>query len=482
MKNTKYFEKNNTFTLEKPVKIKNLPSPKGKFILGHIQEFNVSNKHQILEKWVEECGNLFKINFVGKEFVVSADPEINAEILKLRPVTFRRFSKINEILTEMGVLGVFNAEGDTWSKHRKPISEALNLKKIKGFYPIISKVTEQLLSNWKIHLEEKSNIDVQKELSKYSIDITTAIAFGYELNTLKNESNSFQKHLEHIFPMINERITAPIPLWRIYEQKKDKELKKSIKEIEKVIYKFIKYAKDRIEKNPELKNQPSNFLEALLIEQEHNNKFSDYEIYGNVFSILLAGEDTTSNSISWAIYYLAQHPEIVKNIRKEAENIYGENEIPYTPKELQKLKYANAVAQETIRLKPVTPNLYFQANEDVEIKGLEIPKNTSIMLQNKVAQTNEDYFTNAKDFMPERWLKDECPFHKKHSPEKIKAFGGGARFCPGMNLAMYEMTIAISSICKNFNFELSVPSKKVKEEFAFTMFPKNLIIKLHEVT
>jgi cytochrome P450 len=204
--------------------IKNLPSPKGHLILGHLPQFNVSNKHQVLERWVEECGDIFKINFIGKEFIVSAKPELNTEILKLRPEKFRRFSKINEILTEMGIVGVFNAEGETWKKQRKPSSEALNLKKVKGYYPTICNTTEKLIHNLTTYTNNNIVVDIQKELSRYAIDITTAIAFGHELNTLSNKENDFQKHLELIFPMINERITAPIPLWRVYKQKKRQSL------------------------------------------------------------------------------------------------------------------------------------------------------------------------------------------------------------------------------------------------------------------
>jgi cytochrome P450 len=428
---------------------------------------------------VEECGDIFKINFIGKEFIVSAKPELNTEILKLRPEKFRRFSKINEILTEMGIVGVFNAEGETWKKQRKPSSEALNLKKVKGYYPTIQNTTEKLIHNLTSYSNNNTVVDIQKELSRYAIDITTAIAFGHELNTLSNKGNDFQKHLELIFPMINERITAPIPLWRFYKQKKDKALTNSLKAIEKIIYNFIQEAKKRLLTYPELKDSPSNFLEALLVEQEEENKFSEQEIYGNVFSILLAGEDTTSNSISWALYYLSQHPEIVLKVRQEAITVYNNRNTPKDTKELNKLKYANAVAQEAIRLKPVSPNLYMQANENITLHNLYIPKDTSIMLQNKVSQTSNKYFSNPNDFMPERWIKSDCPMQEKHSPEIIKAFGGGPRFCPGMNLAMYEMTIAISSICKLFNFNLAVKPNEVKEQFAFTMFPENLLLQFH---
>lgn len=457
------------------IKIKDLSSPKGHFILGHLPQFNTHNKHQVLESWVDECGDLFKINFVGKEFIVSAKPSLNNTILRLRPEKFKRFSKIDEILKEMGVSGVFNAEGEHWKRHRKPIAEALNMQHVKGYYPIILDKTNSLLDKFKTYSKENNAIDVQKELMLFTIDITTEIAFGHKLDTINNADNSFQKHLEVIFPMINERITAPIPIWRFIKRKKDKVLQKSINAIEKIIYEFIDESRNKIKNNPELKAQPSNFLEALLLANE-NDVFNDEEVYGNIFTMLLAGEDTTSNSISWTLFYLSQHPEVVNKIREEANTVYFNDDAPASFEKLSELKYTNAVVQEAIRLKPTTPQLYFEANEDIEIEGLLIPKNGKVILQNKVAQTSEAYFTNANSFEPERWMVSECPMHKKHSPQVIKAFGGGPRYCPGMFLAINEMVTLVSTLCKHFNFKLAVKPEEIVEQFEFTMYPKNLLV------
>lgn len=468
-----------------PPKIKtisDLPSPKGHFILGHLPQFKADNKHQVLERWVEECGDLFRINFVGKKFVVSADAELNDSLMRLRPYEFSRFNKISEILEEMGILGVFNAEGETWARHRRPASEALSLKKVRSFYPIISNKMENLLRKWHDVANEGKALDVQKEFMKFTVDITTEIAFGYKLDTINNKTDDFQQHLEHIFPMVNERITAPLPTWRFLKKKKDKKLDTALKAIEKLIYRFIKEAKQRLKDQPDLAENPSNFLEALLVEQEKESRFSDQEIYSNVFSMLLAGEDTTSNSISWSLYFLAQHPEMVEKVRAEAVEVYGSDSVPANDQDLSQLKYANAIAQETMRLKPVTPNLYLQANAEITLHDFLIPKDTVIMLQNKVAQTREENFSNAAAFVPERWLRGGCPMHENHSPDVIKVFGGGPRFCPGKNLAMHEMTIAISALCKAFNFDLAVKIEEVEEQFSFTMFPKNLLIKLKSVT
>ena len=100
------------------------------------------------------------------------------------------------------------------------------------------------------------------------------------------------------------------------------------------------------------------------------------------------------------------------------------------------------------------------------------------MLQNKVAQTREENFTNANNFVPERWLRGGCPIHENHNGDVMKTFGGGPRYCPGKNLAMHEMTIVISSLCKAFNLSLAVDPSEISEQFSFTMFPKNLWVTL----
>lgn len=454
------------------IEIKNLKSPKGTFLLGHLPQFNTYNKHQVLERWVEESGELFKIHFVGKQFVVSANPDFNNKMLRLRPEGFKRFSKIDEILKEMGVDGVFNAEGATWKRHRKPIAEALSVKNVKAFYPIILDKTKIILEKFKNYSQERSIVDVQKEFMAFTIDITTEIAFGHKLDTINNKSNSFQKHLEVIFPMINARVTAPFPIWRYFKRKKDKTLDLSLISIEKVIYEFIDDAKKRIAENPKLKEQPSNFLEALLVENKDVN-FTDEEIYGNVFTMLLAGEDTTSNSLSWGLFYLAQYPEVVLKVREEAKAAYT-GDAPNNYEHIEGLEYANAVAQETMRLKPTTPQLYLESNEDVIIDNVSIPKGTSIILQNKVAQTHDDYFSNPNNFIPERWMPSGCPMHENHAPNVMRAFGAGARYCPGMHLAKTEIIVLISTLCKHFDFKLEVKPEAIRERFEFTMYPENL--------
>lgn len=461
-----------------PQTIHTLPQPKGETIFGNLRQFKAPNKHQVLEQWVAECGELFRISLMGKKFIVSANAEINHEILKQRPETFRRYANIANVMDEMGISGVFSAEGETWKKHRKLTSEALNVRNVQRFYPTLLEISGKLLRKWEHAAEAGKTIDVQREMMRYTVDITTAIAFGYQMNTLEEGEDILQNHLEHIFPMINRRITAPFPIWRYFPTSKDRELKKSLRHIESTVQGFIAEGRKRLEEQPELKLQPTNFLEALLTEQETDSTFTDYEVFGNVFTLLLAGEDTTSNSLSWVLFHLTQHPEYVLKIREEALQVYPENDQAPDYETMRKLQWTEAVVMESMRLKPVTPNLYMQALKDVVVGNLFVEEGMTVMLQNKVPQTSEQYFSEPENFFPERWLTNGCPVH---SPDIIRVFGGGARFCPGKTLAMNELIMTISMICKHFDPELAVKPEDVREAFAFTMFPENCLVRLKNV-
>ncbi|WP_157578311.1 cytochrome P450, partial [Tenacibaculum ovolyticum] len=205
-----------------PRTLNDLKTPKGSFILGNLKDFKKKDKHRILEDWAKQFGELYTIKLGPLKVLVSADSDFNTTVLRQRPEIFRRLSKINEVFVEMGFHTVFNAEGEHWKKQRKPVTEALNVKKVKGYYPIIQNKTENLISKIQKYSSSKNTVNIIEDFIAFTIDVTTEIAFGYKLNTIQNKEDSFQNHLEIIFPMINDRITAPFPLWRVFPKAKDK--------------------------------------------------------------------------------------------------------------------------------------------------------------------------------------------------------------------------------------------------------------------
>ena len=463
-----------------PSHIRDLPSPASHFLLGHLPRFQKGPKHLVLENWAQECGDLYRIRLGLQDFLVSTDLDFNGEVLKRRPADFRRHPKISEILEEIGVSSVFNAEGEYWARHRKPVAEALNLKKVKSFYPSLAHKTAQLLQVCQQHVERIEPLPVRSIIQRFTLDLTTSVVFGYPLNTLGGEQSELHRALQLVFPMVNQRMSAPLPTWRWWKSRADREFENALSYIRVVVQDFIEQARREIREEKDDQRQGSNFLKALLQDQQSHG-LSDAEIFSAVFTLLLAGEDTSANSLAWAFFYLAQHPEVVSELRTEAKHVYGESPLPRSVEEHRQLKLAEAVAMETIRLKPTSPQLILQTLHPLVIQGLNLPAGTNVIVQNRVAQSRATYFSKPDEFLPQRWLAGQCPIGFEHQPEMVRAFGGGPRFCPGKHLALHEMVIVISVICRHFELELVEHPETIGEAYSFTMHPEEFGVRLSAV-
>jgi cytochrome P450 len=455
-----------------------LKGPKGLPLIGNLHKIDIGNMHNQLEGWAKQYGGVYKLVLGPSKLSVITDIDIVQEILKDRPHKFKRMGKMDEVLKEARVHGVFNAEGEKWKSHRRIVNKGLDVKHQQQFYPEIIISLERLLNKWN-KASVESEYDIQQDLLRFTVDVTTSLAFGYKMNTLEEEGDVIQEHLEKIFPTIFKRINAPIPTWRYFRSKDDRVFDNAVEEINKFIDELIHDGKKRLAENPELKIKPANFLESLLVASEEESEINDEDVRGNLLTILMAGEDTTAHTLAWIIYLLADQPEIQEKLHQEANTVIADENWLLDYNKHSSLTYTEAVALESMRIKPVAPLLLFEPLEDVEIKGYSFKKGAMLLIESRYSAMSSDYFGDPEKFVPERWIKEDeglCPLG--HDTKAYIPFGAGARFCPGKNLAMLEMKIVLSMLMKHFKVEITTPKEDVKEVMAFTMMPSAYRVKL----
>jgi cytochrome P450 len=454
-----------------------LKGPKALPIIGNLHQLNISNLHNDIGRLSEEYGPIFKIALGPSKMIAITDPAMIQQILRARPTDYIRMKKMDKILRAEGVDGVFNAEGESWKVHRRIISKGLDVKHLQHFYPSIHKTTERFYNKLVKASNSTEPYSIQEDLLRYTVDVTTSLAFGIEMNTLEQEGGVIQEHMEKIFPVIFKRINLPIPFYKIYRTKTDKEFDKAIEVIDELVGEFIEAGRKRIEENPLLKENPENLLDAILVAAEEENAFTNDEIKGNLLTLLMAGEDTTAHSLAWCIYFLVQHPEIQEKMYEESCAVLGDSTLMEKYEDHSKMTYIEGVINETLRLKPVAPVLLVDAEKDVRVGEYDFPKGTKFFLQTKAGGQNDSYFSEPTKFMPERWMKQisKCPVH---NIEGFMPFGSGPRFCPGKNLAILEMKVVLSMLAKNFKIEIETPIEDVTEIMAFTMVPTQYKVKL----
>ncbi|TDJ60611.1 MAG: cytochrome P450 [Proteobacteria bacterium] len=458
--------------------VADLKGPKGLPIVGNLFQIDITKFHQNLEQWCDEFGPIFKIRMGPTEIVCVADAGTINEILRDRPETYRRRRTFESVMGEMGFNGVFSSEGDNWKRQRKIVALALNSAHLHEFFPELRATTQRLQQRWERAADTGASIDLCRDLMRYTVDITTHLAFGVNANTIETDGPRIQQQLDKVFPMLGRRINTPFPYWRYLRLPMDRKLDRALLSIRETVNGFIADCRQRMSEQRELYDSPTNFLEAIIAAQaaEEGVEFTDDDIYANVLTLLLAGEDTTANTIAWAVSYFIDFPEHYERARAEVDALIAPESVASDHKHLTQLPFIEAFANETMRLKPIAPLNGLETNEGVELMGYYLPPGTPVLALTRQVATDPTNFGAAERFDPDRWLDPASPDSAPHNTQAFLPFGTGPRFCPGRNLALVEIKIVLAMLCRNFDIALADPSRAVEEKLSFTMQPTNLTV------
>ncbi|MFT7561463.1 MAG: cytochrome P450 [Flavobacteriales bacterium] len=451
--------------------LKSIPSPKQHWLKGSLGQFDATKVHNFFYSTARQLSGVARIRFLHKTMVIFQNSETIQQLLKNRPARFRRAKVIEDIFTEIGINGVFSAEGSDWKKQRHLMNPAFRPSQIKLFYPHIQTITQRLSDRL---ADEHDSIDIQSLLMSYTVDITSTLAFGKDVNTLQNSDAHLIENLNVIFPMISFRLRAPFPYWRWFSLQRDKDLDESFLVVKSYVIGFIESAKNTIEARGYTSvDQAENLLESMLLSKdEHGDGYSEQEVFTNVITLLLAGEDTTANTLAWILDYLADRPDLQDALYHEIVGQIPQGQ-DVSFEQLPNFSLVSGVIHEAMRLKPVAPHLYLEPIHDEVIEGYEIPAGTTIVALLGGDGFDESLFPNAESFDPFRWLDIDDKTRKDYS-SRLMPFGYGARLCPGRQLSMVEMRYAVIKLISRFRFERSEKSKPADEIIKFTLQPLGL--------
>jgi cytochrome P450 len=213
---------------------------------------------------------------------------------------------------------------------------------------------------------------------RYSVDIIAGLAFGTDVNTIDGGEDVIQRHMDIVLPEVARRSDCPVPYWRYVKLPRDRQLERSVQHLNQAVDALIATARQRLQDEPQRRERPANLLEAMICAaDEGGSGVDDIAVAGNVTTMLLAGEDTTSNTLAWMLYLLQQHPAALERARAEVLQM-APDPAAFSIEQMDSLDYLDACAQEAMRLKPVAPFIPLEALRDSVIGDVHIPKGNLI--------------------------------------------------------------------------------------------------------
>jgi len=455
-----------------------LPGPKGIPLFGNALQIKSDQMHLQLEAWARQYGPFYKLRLGPRRLIVVSDHKVIGTLLRDRPEGFARSNRLSEMWKEMGLPdGVFGSNGEAWRRQRRMVMAGFDPGHVKRYFPALNEVAQRLAGRWTVSARQHVAIDLQADLMRFTVDTIAGLAFGAKVNTLESDGDIIQKHLDKIFPSLFKRMFAPFPVWRWFPTREDRDLAASISAVMVSVDGFVAEARARMAIQPELRETPGNLLEAMIAAADQpDSGIDDNQVAGNVLTMLLAGEDTTANSLAWMIHLLWQNQEVLAKAVAEVRDVCG-NARELTFEQMGRLDYVEACIHETMRLKPVAPHIGFQALRDTMVGDVQVPAGTMIISVMRHDSVSEEHVKDAATFSPERWLDENHPEMNATSAKRISMpFGGGPRICPGRYLALLEMKVAMATLLGRFDIvSLKTPDgKEPREHMKLTMTPAGL--------
>ncbi|MGO4617601.1 cytochrome P450 [Nocardia sp. 2YAB30] len=432
--------------------------PGGLPLLGHALQFRKDPLGFFGS--LREYGDIVQVKLGPQRVYVINSATLAHEMLVDKPRKFDKGASI-EITRDLVGYGLASSEGAMHRSHRRLMQPVFRRERIVEYAQIMREQIVEQIGTWR----EGQVLDVRQEMA--------ALSFAVAAKTLvrshhgKELEQEMRLNMPRIFELLYQRMIAPLPVLNRLPLARNREYTSYLARLHPIIDKLI--VEYRAEGNSR------NDLLALLIEardSETAGGLSDEEIHDQIITIMVAGSETNSATLTWVFYLLSKHPEVERRLHEEVDRVLGDRPADYA--DVPNLVYTAQVISEALRCYPPAWILTRRANEDLELGGHTIPNGSSVMLCSYAVQRDPRSFADPDTFDPDRW----SPQRVGEIPHKAMLhFGAGPRRCIGDVFAVVEATLAVSTIAARWRLRPDPGATTALETVvAATLIPRSLLL------
>lgn len=369
-------------------------------------------------------GDVFTVRLAGfGDGVYLANPDDIKTVFAGDPRIYHA-GEANSVLG--GILGrssVLVLDGDLHRDRRRLMLAPFTREAVARQHDLIAEIAAANIAGWPVGTE----FAVRPRMSQITLEVILRTTIG------ASDPDRLAA-LRDVMPRLltlNAFETLAIARPRLQRRWPWRSLRRRIAEADALLYAEI--AERRTD--PNLAERTDALAMLVRAADDEGRQMTDAELRDQLMTLLLAGHDTTANSLSWALERLTRHPEILARAVAAAEASAAGDPAGD--------EYLDAVAKETLRIRPVVFDVGRVLKEPVEVAGYRLPAGVTVIPAIGLVHASDDVYEDAAEFRPERMLPGGGA---TLSPTTWLPFGGGNRRCLGANLALAEMRIVLREV------------------------------------
>jgi cytochrome P450 len=433
---------------------KTIPTVKGEFLLGNLRQMK-ANPFQALRDWQRDYGDLVSFRLATRHFYLISHPKlIEQSLVKQSDVFVKMYNpkKPHGLALVLGQ-GLLTSQGKLWQRQRRLMQPVFQRSNLASLLPQIVEAGNHLLARWR-QLGDGAQVNLPDEMLRVTLEVITQTMFS---TSVLDKVDRLAPALDTLLRYAAKTVMNPLRLPLFVPTQENRQFKAAKTLLDDIIYEIIGQRRSQTESHNDL-------LEMLLNASDDNgNKMSDRQIRDEVITIFTAGHETTANLLTWTLYLLARHPDVLTRLRRELDQL-PHDRIP-TAEDLQQLVYTRAVLNESMRLYPPAGILMRKIARDTEIGGYSLKQGRLAIFSIYNIHHHPDFWPQPEQFDPERFLSDDSRRFV------FMPFGTGERVCIGNHFALLESQVLLGMMLRHFDVQL-LNTEEAEVEMAVTIKPK----------
>ena len=449
-------------------KLHPIPHPPRTPVLGNMLTVDGDAPIQGLMRIAREQGPIFWLDMMGTPLVVVSGADLVAELCDEK-----RFDKaVRGSLRRVRMLGgdaLFTAETQepNWQKAHNILLPTFAHRMMQTYHEGMLDIADQLVAKWE-RLNADEEIDVVRDMTALTLDTIGLCGFNYRFNSFYRSDNhpyveSLVRALEAVMKM------RGLPLEDITQRKSRKKLEQDVGFMNGIADRIIKERRE-VPADDGAKPDLLGFMLAG-VDKQSGERLDDVNIRYQMNTFLIAGHETTSGMLSFAVYFLLNNPHVMQKAYEEVDRVLG-RDVNRKPS----AQHIGQILKESLRLWSTAPafGLYPFQNETIGgqyklRKRTFVTVLTAMLHRDKSVWGPQAEVFNPDNFAPER--------EAKMPPHAYKPFGNGQRACIGRQFAMTEATLVLGMILQRFKLvDHTRYQLKIKE--SLTIKPEGLTMRV----
>ncbi len=348
----------------------------------------------------------------------------------------------NQILEPLlGVNSLILLDGKRHQQQRQLLMPPFHGDRMRSYGSLIQDITQQISSQW---LPGQPFV-VRPAMQEISLRVILSAVFGL------HEGKRYEQ-LRQVLVAMLEAFGSAAGFMLLYYQGLQKDWGawspwgRFLRQKQQIKQLLTEEINDR-RAHPDLDR--TDILALLLAARDETGQpMSNAELQDELMTLLFAGHETTASALAWALYWIAQLPDVRRKLRAELERLSPDAD----PMTIARLPYLNAICQETLRLYPIAINAFPRiVKQPMNLMGYSLEPGAILLPSVYLAHQRPDVYPNPKQFRPERFLE------RQFSPYEYLPFGGGDRRCIGAAFALFEMKLVLVTLLSQFDLALVNP-------------------------